>query len=192
MAISQASRSGLDDLAKPKSLNRARQSADFSNAATGTYTDAGQTWKYVQFTGNGTLTVTKPGFADVLLQAAGGGGSSETGGEAGTTMLLTDLYLAAGSITVTVGAGGGTNPTGGSPPFNGGSAGANTVLGSIVARGGTGGGFQRSPGNPANPGSVTTSITGSSATYPNATYGNGGSTAPAAGAGGYLVVRVRV
>ena len=157
-----------------------------------TYTSSGKTYRVHTFTGSGTLTVLNPGFIDILLQGAGGGGSSETGGENGTTMQINTFYVSGGSYTITVGAGGTTVPTGGSPPFNGGNPGSNSTFASIVARGGTGGGFSRSPGNPANPGALTSSINGTSTAYPNATYGNGGSTAPANGAAGVVIVAYEI
>lgn len=82
--------------------------ADFSNSATGTYTDTGVDYKYITFTASGTLTVTKAGFADVLV--IGGGGSGATwrggGGGAGGHLYATNVYIPAGSNTVTIGAGG--------------------------------------------------------------------------------------
>jgi hypothetical protein len=105
MAISSFKRSGLARVTSPSA-------ADFSGTPTGTYTDNGVNYKYLTFTGNGTLTVTKAGFADVLIVGGGGPGGNSTdgnragGGGGGGLLYLTDLYVAAGSITVTVGAGG--------------------------------------------------------------------------------------
>lgn len=81
--------------------------ADFSNAATGSYTG----YKYITFTGSSTLTVTTAGFADIVVDAggAGGGGTSANqggGGGAGGVLQVTNAYLPVGTLTVTVGAGG--------------------------------------------------------------------------------------
>jgi hypothetical protein len=77
--------------------------ADFSNAATGSYSG----YKYLTFTASGTITITTAGFADVLVIGGGGGGGAVGGGGgAGGYLELTDVYFASGSYTVTVGAGG--------------------------------------------------------------------------------------
>lgn len=94
----------------------------------------------LQFTTDGTLTVTKAGLFDVLLVAGGGGGGGATtssgngGGGGGGGILGLDetltVYLAAGTYTVDVGAGG----TGGSSYNN---AGSPSLIGqSLIAYGG--------------------------------------------------------
>ena len=94
--------------------------ANFSDAATGTYTG----FKYKTFSsGSGTLTVTTAGFADIVVCGGGGGGGNDPGentvngggGGAGGTVVLTNFYLPVGTHTVVVGGGGaaGSN-TGGS------------------------------------------------------------------------------
>jgi len=79
-----------------------------SPAATGQYTDTGVTYDYYTFTSSGTLTVDTAGFADVLVVGGGGGGGNAQGGGggAGGYLAITDAYLPAGTLTVTVGAGG--------------------------------------------------------------------------------------
>lgn len=123
-------------------------SANFSNAATGTYTDSGINYKYVTFTGSGTLTVTKAGLADVLLVAgAGGGGGSEgipggdggSGGGAGGFVFRQSIYLLAGSNTITIG-GGGAGTTGNSALQSFGANGGDTLAFGLTAVGGGGGG----------------------------------------------------
>ena len=79
--------------------------ANFSDAATGTYSSGGVNYKYITYNSSGTLTVTTAGFADVLV-VGGGGGGSNGGGGAGGHLLITDAYLPAGTATVTIGAGG--------------------------------------------------------------------------------------
>jgi hypothetical protein len=86
--------------------------ADFSNAASGTYTDGGVSYKFLTFNASGTLTVTKAGFADVLVIGGGGGGGSTSaifgggGGGAGGYLDYGNAFLPAGTLTVVVGAGG--------------------------------------------------------------------------------------
>jgi hypothetical protein len=83
--------------------------ADFSDAATGTYTDGGFNYKYISYTGSGTLTVTKAGFADVFCLAGGGGGGADdasAGAGGGGYLEISEKYLAVGTMTITVGAGG--------------------------------------------------------------------------------------
>ena len=82
--------------------------ANFSNAATGTYSG----FKYLTFSSSGTLTVTTAGFLDVLIQGGGAGGGAQVayaacgGGGAGQLVVLESLFLDVGNYTVTIGAGG--------------------------------------------------------------------------------------
>ena len=97
--------------------------ANFSDAATGTYTG----YKYKTYTASGTLTIDKAGFADILVIGGGGSGAEGNvnygggGGGAGGYLAITNAYLIAGTLTVTVGAGGapstalGTYATPGNP-----------------------------------------------------------------------------
>jgi hypothetical protein len=95
-------------------VNFSQGPADFSDAATGTYTDSGINYKYITYTASGTLTVTRAGFADVLVVGGGGGGgntgnnvNSRSGaGGGGGVLQVTNAYLAAGTATITVGGGG--------------------------------------------------------------------------------------
>jgi hypothetical protein len=83
--------------------------ADFSNAATGSYSG----YKYLTFTASGTITITTAGFADIVVCAGGGGGgNSGAGGAGGVLAPATTVYLPAGTLTVTVGAGGAKSTTG--------------------------------------------------------------------------------
>jgi hypothetical protein len=108
--------------------------ANFSDTATGTYTG----FKYITFTsGSGTLTVTTAGLADIVVVGGGGAGGSGAfygagGGGAGGVIALSNVYLPAGTLTVTVGAGSAKSALQGSPTF----------LGNFVAiGGGLGGAF---------------------------------------------------
>lgn len=114
-----------------------------SPAATGQYTDGnGDTWDYFTFTASGTLTVDTAGFADVLLVGGGGGGGDFCGGGGGGGghLYLTETYLVAGTLTVTVGAGG----SGGSVFGNAGQTGNASALDVYATPyGGAGGGGVR-------------------------------------------------
>ena len=111
--------------------------ANFSDAATGTYTG----FKYITFTASGTLTIPSggAGFADIVVCGGGGGGGGRSngytgGGGAGGALVITNAYLPEGTLTVTVGAGGpGRAAERGEP-------GITTRLGQFYATGGGGGG----------------------------------------------------
>jgi hypothetical protein len=106
--------------------------ADFSDAATGTYTDDGIDYKYITYTASGTLTVTQEGMADLLVVGGGAGGAGSgsviSGGGAGG-MRFGAFLLPVDTYTVTIGAGGG----GGS--FRSGN-GVASSLGNILKSGG--------------------------------------------------------
>lgn len=108
--------------------------ANFTNTATGTYTG----YKYVTFTGNGSLVIDRAGFADILLIGGGGAGGYNYGGggAAGGHLYLTSMYLPAGTHTVTVGGGGAANT---SQTITGGRGSDSTLL-TFQAVGGGGGG----------------------------------------------------
>jgi hypothetical protein len=101
-------------------------SANFSDAATGTYTDSGINYKYLTYTASGTLTVTNAGLADLLIIGGGGGGGNAAAGGGGGYLAITDAYLSAGTLTVTVGAGGAV----------GGNEGVTSRVGSYYSAGG--------------------------------------------------------
>ena len=132
------------------------QYADFTNAATGTFTDDDGDWKYVTFTEDGTLNCNSPGIVEVLVVAGGaGGGKAAQGGGGAGGVIHGRLYVPAENITVTVGAGGsgGTSPTNGEDSAIGFGAGHGiTAVGGgkgvsgTSQMGGSGGGSQ---GNPA-------------------------------------------
>ena len=87
--------------------------ANFTNAATGTYTDgSGISYKYITFTGSGSLVVDQAGFADILVVGGGGGGGSVASkkayGGAGGMVYIENHYFQAATFTATIGAGGST------------------------------------------------------------------------------------
>ena len=81
-------------------------SANFSNTATGTYTDSGINYKYVTFTSSGTLTVTRGGLCDALIVAGGQNGANYPGGGGGQAIYVPSLYLGEAAYTITVGTAG--------------------------------------------------------------------------------------
>jgi len=92
---------------------------NFTNTATGTYTDAGIDYKYLTLTGTGSVTIDQAGLADILI--VGGGGRTRTGevvsyrsgGGAGGLIYLPNFNLTVGTFTISIGAGGGAGVNGG-------------------------------------------------------------------------------
>ena len=119
--------------------------ADFSDAATGTYTDGGIDYKYKTYTGSGTLTITKEGLCDVLVVGGGGPGGNDGndgnyaggGGGAGGYIESLSLYVSAASYTISIGAGGAATAD-----LRANELGSGSAFGSILAApgGGPGGG----------------------------------------------------
>ena len=116
------------------------EAGNFTNAATGTYTTGGISYKYITFTGIGDLIVDQAGFADILvIGGGGGGGNTSGGGGAGGYLPVTSAYFTVGSHTVVVGAGGaGAIPSG--TLFPAGANGITSRLGSFYGVGGGAGG----------------------------------------------------
>ena len=129
--------------------------ADFSNTPTGTYTDSFD-YKYISFTSDGTLTVTRGGYADILVVGGGGAGGQwyGGGGGAGGMLYIENAYLPAGSLDVVVGAGGST-PTGYRSVGQNGEA---SRLWQYIAPGGGGGGYN----NNASSGNTSPGLNGGS------------------------------
>ena len=91
--------------------------ADFSDAATGTYTDGdGIDWKYKTYTASGNLTTTKAGLMDIMVLGGGAGGmtnnSSWKAGGGGGGLRWGTFTVAATTYTITVGGGGGAQANG--------------------------------------------------------------------------------
>lgn len=87
--------------------------ANFTDTATGTYTDAsGQQWKFLNFSGTSSVTIDTAGLCDLLIVAGGGSGGSVggAGGGAGGLLYIQDAFLSAATHVVQVGAGGAGNP----------------------------------------------------------------------------------
>lgn len=171
--------------------------ANFSDTATGTYTDAGGTaWKYITYTSSGTLNVTTAGFADLLIVAGGAGGSVAErgcgGGGAGGHLEIVNAYLPSGSITVTVGAGGAGGTGNASLRANAGFNGSPSRVGSYYAVGGGNGAVANDLATPngnvggsGGGGGGWSNSSGGSGTAGQGNAGGGGSgTGPNNGAGG--------
>lgn len=150
---------GTDWVAFPSGVGN----ADFSDAATGTYTDSGIDYKFITYTGSGTVTITEAGLCDVLV--VGGGGSGEPGGAgAGGYNEASGFYLPIGTFSVTIGAGGAS--------FREGNY---SALGTTLVAGGGAGGLH-SDGNGSNAvngsGGWTAGSVGGTSTFPS--QGNNG------------------
>lgn len=127
--------------------------AELSNTPTGTYSSGGAGYAYYEFTASGTATITRAGFADILVVGGGGGGGSAAnnfftrggGGGGGGYLNASTVYLPEGALTVTVGAGGakltnGTSSAIGSLYVAAGGGCGSLNAGVTAARGGSGGG----------------------------------------------------
>jgi hypothetical protein len=169
--------------------------ADFSDTATGTYTDGSSiAWKYKDYSSSSTLTITRAGFIEVMIQAGGGGGSGASsgafgggGGSGGSLSFGTfnnaryagPLYIPTGTYTITVGAGGAAGTAGGG---TGGFA-SDSRLGEIYAYRGAPG-VAGSSGNPFTGGSGGGGASGGSGITGQGNNGAGLSGGQAGGGGG--------
>ena len=143
----------------------------------GTNGDKDQNYDVYEFLGSGTLNVKEPGMVDMLIVGGGGSGAIEFGGGggAGSHLEVTNAYLPAGAMTVTVGAGGAApqilSGSGGNP----GKPGSASRLGSYYGPAGGGGG------------SRINNYSGSPVPYDTAQVGasGGGGTLTKAGASGF-------
>jgi hypothetical protein len=99
------------------------ENADFSNTATGTFSKNGKNYKYMLFTGNSTLNISKAGKGIITVIGGGGGGGRQSfggGGGAGALLLEREVFIQnTGAFPVRIGAGG----------VNGGSTGTGTYGG---------------------------------------------------------------
>lgn len=84
--------------------------ATISDTPTGSFTDGGVTYNYWRFTASGTLTVTQPGLADILVLGGGSGGAAtpyvDAAGGGGGGLTHGIYEVSAGTYTITIGAGG--------------------------------------------------------------------------------------
>ena len=116
--------------------------ANFTDTATGTYTDGGIDYKYITYSVTSSINIDVAGFATVLLVGGGGAGGERYGGGggAGGMIEIANAYFDVSSHVVTVGVGG-TNATarasGVTTPGSNGSA---SGVGDYWVPGGGGGG----------------------------------------------------
>lgn len=157
--------------------------ANFTNTATGTYTG----YKYVTFTGNGSLVIDRAGFADIVAVGGGGGAVNRTdgvgfgygGGGAGGVIQASNYYLAAGTYTVTIGAGGVGNA----------ESATDTAVGTILtAVGGAGFGSTASASRGGSGGGGMDGATGGVGTLNQGNAGGTGSAGRGGGGGGASAV----
>ena len=140
--------------------------ANFTNAATGTYTDTGINYKYLTVNSTTNVIFDRAGFVDLLIVGGGGGGHSPFnvnggGSGAGGHFYVTSFYVAAATYAATIGAGGTGSATGNTTRFG-------TVA---YIQGGA-------PGSSSNP-----ALSGSSGAGAERTY-NGGTGVPGLGNNG--------
>jgi len=163
-------------------VNFSQGPADFSDAATGTYTDSGIDYKYITYTASGTLTVTRAGFADVLVVGGGGGGGTDDagGGGAGGHLYVTNAYLSATTHTITVGAGGAASTA------RPGAVGTTSRCGDFygIAGGGGGGFFLDNGFRGGSGGGAYSTGSGSAGTPGQGNNGGNGATDGGGGGGG--------
>lgn len=166
--------------------------AVYSDANTGTYTG----YAYKTYTASGTLTITTAGFADIYLVGGGGAGGYNVGGGGGGggVVAITNAYLPAGPLTVTIGAGGsasGNTPNSGLPsrigsyfaPGSGAGGGTSSLNGDNGKNGASGGGGQKTSGTGGS-GDAGTTIGNNGGTGSASTAGGGGGGGSAVGAVG--------
>jgi hypothetical protein len=117
--------------------------AKISDTPTGTYTDGGIDYAYWTFNSNGSLTVTKAGFLDIMVIGGGGGGARNeirrSGGGAGCVRYGI-FEVSATTHSITVGAGGAGAHSGSSGSLQQGGNGSPSTFGSVLRSGGGGGG----------------------------------------------------
>jgi hypothetical protein len=112
MAISRLVSSGLYDVSTGLvgAGNWASVTATTGSPTTGTYADAnGVAWKYYQWTGNGSVTLTA-GLVDTFMISGGGPGWNYPG--AGGRVRDGIIIFSTGTHTVTIGTGASGDPTG--------------------------------------------------------------------------------
>ena len=169
--------------------------ANFTDVPTGTYTDGdGVNYKYLTFTGTGTVTFDRAGVANLVIVGGGGGSGASFGCAGGGGGVIVQHILAGvGTSTVTVGAGGAGGGT--AIPGSQGDYSQISSLAAIGGGGGEGGGslanaYGGSPGGSyANSGGY---ITGQGNNCDGTVAKINVNTAPSGGAGGQGSASTRV
>ena len=115
--------------------------ANFTDAATGTYSSGGINYKYITYTGTGSITIDQAGFADILMVAGGGAGGAgiASGGGAGAFVDIYQGYLSVATHTIVVGAGGAANAIPSAAATQNGNNGNASRVSVYLAPGGGGG-----------------------------------------------------
>jgi len=163
--------------------------ANFTNVATGTYTDGDSVdWKYKTFTGAGSLVIDVAGECLLLVLGGGGGGDFGSHGGLGGYTSRGTYKITAATHTVTVGGGG---PVGVSAAA---ARGSDSSVGSSFL--GYGGGVGS---NTLGESAFNDDITGTSVSYAGANTvpiinrGQGGRSNPQlAGSSGIVIIAVKV
>ena len=154
--------------------------ANFTDTATGTFSDGGINYKYLTVTGTQSVTFDRTGFADVLLIGAGGGGGNDAAGGAGGFLSLTNVYVPLGAQPVVIGAGG-VGTVSGVQPVIGGA----TIFRDYYSVGGGGGGWVGEAGVPgASGGGNSRSWSGLVPGIPDLGNSTSGTSGSGGGAGG--------
>jgi hypothetical protein len=104
----------------------------------------GTAYDIYEFTGSGSITIDDAGFAELLVVGGGGSGGGGAngggGGGAGGHLEISQAYLNAGTLTVTVGAGGAANSNASTDDAGYmGNNGSSSRVGDFLAPGGGGG-----------------------------------------------------
>ena len=150
-------------------------------------------YTYYKFTGNGSITISEAGLADVLCVGGGASGYSGVGPGNGGDVREGKFLLPAATHTVTVGAGG----VAGADTFGKASSLGTVVVTSVVGvAGGVGNGVGAGGTGATSAAAYASSISGASVNYAasnqssGANTGNGGTTAGGSGLAGVVIVRI--
>lgn len=112
MAVTSMRSSSIENYNKSNKMAGEVLYPDMTGGTEATFTEGNATYKSHTFTSSTTATVSRAGYVDILL-VGGGGGASEGGntsqmgggGGGGGVLYRENVYLVAGSWTVTIGAG---------------------------------------------------------------------------------------
>ena len=112
MAVTSMRSSSIENYKKSNKMAGEILYPEMTGGTEATFTEGNSTYKSHTFTSSTTATVSRAGYADLLI-VAGGGGASEGGsnsemgggGGAGGVLYRENVYLPAGSWTVAIGAG---------------------------------------------------------------------------------------
>ena len=154
--------------------------ASFTDTASGTFSSGGINYKFITYTGTGSITIDVAGFATILIVSAGGAGGSAfgSGGGAGAYLYVQDAYLSASTHAVIVGAGGAAEAAPSTGESRNGGTGNVSRIADYVAPGGApgiGGGVNFSNSIYSATGALGASGSGATGMSVNAAGASGGS-----------------